>query len=55
MNNLQSLLEELTKLVKRQADINPFTGYLYPLEERYTSLISDLSTLIIKYTTYGDK
>lgn len=53
MNNLELLLEELTKLVKKQTDIDPFTGYLYPIENRYTALVSDISSLIIKYSNYG--
>lgn len=53
MNNLESLLEELSKLISRQRYIDPNNGYLYPLEERYTSLICDLSTLIMKYSNHG--
>ena len=53
MNNLECLLEELSKLVKRQRAIDPSNGYLYPLEERYTALVCDLSTLIIKYSNHG--
>lgn len=55
MNKLELLLEELTKLVKDQVVIDPNNGYLYPIENRYTNLLADLSTLIIKYTNYGNK